>query len=89
VEVVEGAKSMTAKPWQSLLQSVLETEVYEIDCVECFELLDQYADLILDGANPNEIMPLVKQHLGCCHCCAHEFEAVIMILQEAAKGQQL
>ena len=80
---------MTAKPWQSVLQSVLKAEVYEIDCVECFELLDQYADLILDGANPDEIMPLVKQHLDCCNCCSHEFEAVIMIMQEAAKGQQL
>lgn len=80
---------MTAKPWQTLLQSVLETEAYEIDCVECFELLDQYADLILDGANPDEIMPLVKQHLDSCHCCAHEFEAVMVMLQEAARSQQL
>jgi hypothetical protein len=78
---------MTAKPWQILLQSVLETEVYEIDCPECFDMLDQYAELILDGANPNEIMPLVRQHLDCCNCCAHEFEALMVILQEAARGQ--
>jgi hypothetical protein len=77
---------MAAKPWQALLQSVLETEAYEIDCVECFELLDQYAELIFDGIDPDEIMPLVRQHLDCCSCCAHEFEALMVMLQEAARG---
>ncbi len=76
---------MTQKPWQLLLQSVLETEAQEINCVECFDLLDQYAEFIVAGGDPHEIMPAVRQHLDHCNCCTHEFEALMVILQEAAK----
>ncbi len=79
---------MARKLWQTLLQSALETEEYEIACTECFSLLDQYADLLLEGADPNEIMPAVKQHLKHCSCCTNEFETLMMMLQEAAKNQQ-
>jgi hypothetical protein len=78
---------MIEKPWHSLLQSALETEAHEINCVECFDLLDQYAEFILEGGNPDEIMPTVRQHLDHCNCCTHEFEALMVILQEAARGQ--
>lgn len=78
---------MTQKPWQILLQSALETEIYEINCVECFDLLDQYAEFIVEGGDPHEIMPAVRQHLDLCTCCTHEFEALMVMLQEAAKSQ--
>jgi hypothetical protein len=78
---------MVQKNWQLLLHTVLDTEATEITCLECFDLLDQYADLIIEGAEPGEIMPLVKQHLDCCNCCTHEFEALMVMLQEAVKNQ--
>ena len=71
--------------WQALLKSALETEEYEISCEECFGVLDLYADLILDGTDPDEIMPLVEQHLRQCNCCANELEAMVVMIQEAAK----
>ena len=79
---------MTEKTWQTLLQSVFETEAYEINCMECFELLDEYAEFIVEGGNTDEIMPAVRQHLGQCNCCTREFEALMVMLQEAAKSQQ-
>ena len=80
---------MIQKLWQiSLLKSAFETEAQEINCMECFDLLDQYAEFILDGGDPNEIMPAVRLHLNQCDCCTHEFEALLVILQEAAQGQQ-
>ena len=79
---------MTQKLWQILLQSTFQTEAQEIDCLECFDLLDQYTEFIYDGGDPNEIMPAVKHHLNQCNCCIQEFEALLMILQEDAKGQQ-
>lgn len=80
---------MIQKLWQiSLLKSAFETEAQEINCMECFDLLDQYADFILDGGDPNEIMPAVRQHLKQCYCCTDEFEAMIVMLQEAVTGQQ-
>jgi hypothetical protein len=77
---------MSLKSWQTLLQSALETETYEINCVECFDLLDEYAEFINEGGDPQEIMPMVRQHLEQCNCCTHEFEALMVILQEAAKS---
>lgn len=79
---------MTRKAWQiSLLQAALETEAQEIDCTECFDLLDQYADFILSGGNLGEIMPTVRQHLKQCFCCSDQFEALVVMLQETPKNQ--
>ena len=74
---------MVNSVWQTLLKSALETEEFEIDCEECYELLDMYAELLLDGADADEIMPTVKQHLKQCNCCVHELEALMVIIQEA------
>jgi Zn finger protein HypA/HybF involved in hydrogenase expression len=78
---------MAKRTWQLLLQSALETEEYEITCLDCFDMLDQYADLLLDGMDPDEIMLEVKQHLNHCPGCTGEFEALMTLLQEAAKNQ--
>jgi hypothetical protein len=78
----QGKKNNPA--WQTLLKSVLETEEIEIDCQECYELLDSYAELLLTSAEPAQIMPAVEQHLKQCNCCLHELEALMIMLQEAA-----
>ena len=80
---------MSNSLWQTLLKSALETEEYEISCEECFNLLDLYADLILDGTTPSEIMPMVKQHLKQCNCCVNELEAMMIMIQEAAKDANI
>jgi hypothetical protein len=74
---------MSPKSWQILLESVFEAETIEMSCPECFELLDQYVELILDGTNPVEVLPMVKQHLEHCRCCTNEFEALMVMLQQA------
>ena len=75
---------MAKKLWQTLLKSALDTEEYEISCMECFNLLDQYADLLLEGTDPSEIMPTVRQHLNHCPGCVDEFKALMTMIQEAA-----
>ena len=77
---------MSNSLWQTLLKAALETDDYEISCQECFDALDLYADLILEGAEPTEIMPLVTQHLKQCNCCTNELEAMVVMIQEAAKN---
>ena len=76
---------MSKKLWQVLLQSALKTEEYEITCLECFNMLDQYADLLLEGANPDSIMPTVRQHLNHCPTCTQEFETLMTMLREIAQ----
>jgi|GEM_PF-524537 len=79
---------MSKKLWQVLLQSALETEEYEITCLECFNLLDQYADLLLDGTDPDSIMPTVRQHLNNCPTCTQEFETLMTMLREISQTSE-
>jgi hypothetical protein len=74
---------MTQAKWQKLLQAALETEEIEIGCMECEDVLDMYADLLLEKGNAAEVMPAVEQHLKQCGCCASELEALMIMLDKA------
>jgi hypothetical protein len=71
---------MSKTKWQTLLESAIHTEEYEIGCEECYDVLDMYVDLLLDQSDPSEVMPAVKQHLSQCKCCAGELEAILIML---------
>ncbi len=73
--------------WQTLLKSALETEEYEISCEECFTGLDMYAELLLEGSDPNQVMPMIEQHLKQCHCCEIELEALMVMIQDAVQKE--
>ena len=77
---------MSNSLWLTLLKSALATEDYEISCEECFDVLDLYTDLILEGTDPDEILPLVTQHLKQCNCCTNELEAMMVMIQDAIKN---
>ncbi|GAB4441429.1 MAG: hypothetical protein Kow0031_23460 [Anaerolineae bacterium] len=74
---------MTKSKWQALLESALETKEYEISCQECHDVIDMYVDLLLEQANPADVMPAVEQHIKQCNCCAGELEAILIMLDEA------
>lgn len=67
-----------------ILRAVEVVRPNEIDCEECFEQLDQFAEQVLDGRSAKEAMPLVKDHLERCRCCREEFEALLEILREVS-----
>jgi len=71
---------MTEPRWRALLKSALETEEHEISCQKCYDLLDEYADLLLAGAAPCQVMFFVKQHLDHCPDCAGVFECLLAII---------
>jgi hypothetical protein len=78
-----GTAAMSKTEWKKLLESALATEEYEIGCEECYDVLDLYVDLLMEHADPTEVMPTVKQHLNQCKCCARELEAILIMLDEA------
>ena len=78
---------MTNTTLQKLVQSALETEDVEIDCEECYNLLDMYADILVAEDNPDVMMPTVKQHLKQCNCCASELEALMVMLEEVVSQE--
>jgi predicted anti-sigma-YlaC factor YlaD len=53
----------------------------ELNCQQCFDHLDHFAELSLVGKSAAEAMPLVHDHLERCTDCREEFEALLGALQ--------
>jgi anti-sigma factor RsiW len=48
----------------------------EIGCDACFELLDEFVDLELDGADADARIPGMRAHLEGCPACHEEYESL-------------
>ena len=66
---------------KQIVREVVTTRPDEIDCSQCFELLDRFAETVLVGKSPAEAMPLVQDHLEHCGDCREEFEALLATLR--------
>ena len=71
---------MTKPVWQTILKSALETEEDEIGCQECYDLLDEYTEMLVEGAAPCQVIELVQQHLKQCPDCSTLFESLITMI---------
>jgi hypothetical protein len=49
---------------------------YEIGCDECFELLDEYVELELDGVDADSRIHGMRAHLEGCPACREEHESL-------------
>jgi hypothetical protein len=54
----------------------------ELLCDECFERLDEYVDLQLEGAEADDRIPGMRAHLEGCPACHEEYHS----LRELAQG---
>lgn len=68
---------------KKVLRSILKTREQELDCDECFELMDRFVEIELAGKTADEALPLVRDHLDRCGACKEEYEALITVLQSA------
>ena len=48
----------------------------EVTCEECFDLLDQYVDLELAGADADARLPGMDAHLQACPACREDHESL-------------
>jgi hypothetical protein len=67
-----------------IVRSTLAARPDEIGCDECFEQLNQFAEMVLAGKDVAEAMPLVQDHLNRCRDCREEFEALLAALRALA-----
>jgi hypothetical protein len=58
------------------LDRILGPTGYELGCDECFELLDEYVELELDGADADGRIPGMRAHLEGCPACHEEHESL-------------
>jgi len=67
-----------------IVHSALTARPDEIGCDDCFEQLNQFAEMVLAGTDVAEAMPLVQDHLNRCRDCREEFEALLAALRALA-----
>jgi len=72
-----------------MARMVAATRPNEIGCDECYQQLDQFAELHLAGKNAAEAMPLVQDHLERCRDCREEFEALLAALRAETENASL
>lgn len=68
-------------PLKKFLKLVETTKEKELGCDEVFKLLDQFAEVALEGEVPKDFLPLVQHHLELCRDCCEEYEALMRVLQ--------
>ena len=62
--------------FKKILLALIMTQEEEIDCEECYNHMDRFAEMLMNGDEPEKVMPLVKHHLELCGDCREEFEAL-------------
>ncbi|HEX8068095.1 MAG TPA: hypothetical protein VF520_16375 [Thermoleophilaceae bacterium] len=58
----------------------------ELLCDECFERIDEYVDLELIGAAPEEAIPGMRSHLDGCPACHEEYESLRELARTGSGG---
>ena len=72
---------LTKDVLKNIIKVISTTQPNEIGCDDCYALIDEFAELKLEGKNPEEALPLVQDHLERCGNCREEFEALLDCLK--------
>jgi anti-sigma factor RsiW len=67
---------MQEQDHRSDLERLLGPSGPEVGCEECFELLDEYVELELDGQDADARIPGLANHLTGCPACRAEHETL-------------
>jgi hypothetical protein len=58
------------------LRALLGPTDPQVSCEECFERLDEYVELELEGADAETRVPGMRAHLDGCPACREEHESL-------------
>ena len=65
------------------LKRLLGSSEPEVLCDECFERLDEYVELELEGEPADERIPGLRAHLEGCPACYEDYESLRALLQSS------
>ncbi len=60
-----------------LLARLLGPAETELTCEQCFDQLDRYVELELDGAQADHEVPGMRAHLVGCPACAEDHDSLL------------
>ena len=61
---------------QDLMRALLGPAGPELTCEECFEQLDRYVDLEVEGQDADGAVPGMRAHLDGCPACHDDHESL-------------
>jgi hypothetical protein len=67
------------------LERLLGPRGYQVSCEECFDLLDQYVELEVEGVDADERIPGMRAHLEGCPACHEEHESLHALVSGDAR----
>ncbi len=69
------------------VQQISQTQVEELSCSDCLDLVDQYVEAELVGAPLSAQMEQVKHHLYQCQVCREEYQILSDLVREETAGR--
>ena len=75
------ANAIDIEKIKEMVREIVTTRSDEMDCPECFQHMDHFADLILNGTDAAAAMPRLQDHLKHCAHCSEEFDALLNALR--------
>ena len=73
---------------RNLIAGLLGPSEAEVSCERCFELLDQYVELELDGENADARLPGMRAHLQGCPACREDHESLRELVAAADRDSR-
>jgi hypothetical protein len=74
---------MDARKDTNALDRLLGPAEPELLCDECFEKLDEYVELELQGAPADDRIPGMRAHLEGCPACHEDYESLRDLVRDA------
>ena len=78
-----GGTAMTQPALAPLVERLLGPAAAEIGCDACFDELDRYVDLELQGNDADAAVPGMRAHLDGCPACREEHESLRALVGES------
>lgn len=69
--------------WDAL-EVLLSTDPRDAACAETFEHIHTYAEIVVNGGDPEREMPGVALHLARCGPCAEDYQGLLAALRAEA-----
>jgi hypothetical protein len=67
----------TPEDKRTLVKRLLGPSEPEVTCEQCFELLDEYVELELQGEHADKRLPGLRAHLEGCPACHEDHESLL------------
>jgi hypothetical protein len=70
------------------IEQLLGPTGHEVSCDQCFELLDEYVELELAGADADTRLPGLRTHLSGCPACREDYESLRALVTAESPGRE-